>query len=122
LVQSAHAPDPPHAVWPLPLVQWPPEQQLPPAQLPLPKTPQASVHMPEVQVGVPPLQPIQAVPFDPQAVLLLPPTQVPVDMPAGMLQQPPLHGFAAEQEVVHWCVTVLHVEVGPQSFDPLQPQ
>jgi hypothetical protein len=121
LVQSAQAPDPPQAVCESPLTQWPPEQQLPPLQVPLARPPHASVHMPETQLGVPPLQPTQT-PELPHAPLLVPAMQVPLVMPLGIAQQPPLQGFAAEQAVVHRWETVLQVAAPLQSLVPLQPQ
>src|SRR5207253_2709830 len=79
------------------------------------------LHIPELQVGVAPEQPMHAPPDEPQALLAVPCTQVPLVMPLAIAQQPPLHGLAAEQLAVHWWVLVLQVPCG-QSGVLLQPQ
>ena len=94
VTQSKQLPDEPHAVFWLPPTHVPPEQQKPPAHVPSPGAPHATVQAPAAQVGVPFEHATQAAPVAPHAVLttpvwqrLLPP------------QQPPLHAewFAPPQ-------------------------
>jgi hypothetical protein len=93
VVQTAHVPDPPHAVGMVPATQAPAEQQKPPLHAPSGPVPQADVHAPPAQVGVPAPQTAQAAPLVPQAPLPTPTTQV---FPE---QHPPLHVCVASHVV-----------------------
>ena len=62
-------------------------------------------------------------PLLPQAPADVPGTHIPVVLPLGMLQQPPLHGFVAEHVVRHACVVVSHERPVAQSdAGSMQPQ
>jgi hypothetical protein len=103
-VQTAHAPEPPHAPAPVPATQVLPEQQKPPLHIPLPP-PHVDTHAPAVHVGVPAAHGGKhACPLRPQAPFCVPVTQLPE------LQQPPLQpvSFVPRHPPPHVCVTVLH--------------
>jgi hypothetical protein len=53
----------------------------------------------------------------PHADAVVPPAQV----PAAVLQQPPLHSCVELQLLVHWCVDTLHAVLAGQSAVTLQP-
>jgi hypothetical protein len=69
-VQSTQPPPPePQLDGELPAAQWPPWQQ-PPLQTPAPGPSHASVHAPDWQLGMSPLQATQPAPMFPQTMLL----------------------------------------------------
>jgi hypothetical protein len=63
---TAHLPEEPHAAAVFPLTHDPPEQHVPPLQVPLPAAPHVLVHMPPVHVGVPPMHVVHMAPAAPQ--------------------------------------------------------
>ena len=115
--QTAQVPDPPHAAACVPATHAPAEQQKPALQAPSPPAPQADVHAPAVQVGVPAAQGAHARPLTPQAPFWSPATHVP-----PMLQHPPLQAWVASHVLWHWWVAVLQDSSGAQSLALLQPQ
>ncbi len=109
-VQTAHVPEPPHAVAWLPVTQEPIEQHVPAPQVPLPAPPQAAVHALPTHDGVAPEHGPQACPLPPQAVFTLPAVHIPP------LQQPPLHpvSLVPRHAVPHACVIVLQACPAPR--------
>lgn len=61
-------------------------------------------------------QTAHAVPAEPHAAVLPPPTQLPADE-----QQPPRHGWLALHEVVHWPSERSHAKPAAQSLALVQP-
>ena len=115
-VQTAQAPEPPHAPSCVPLTHAPDEQQNPPAHAPSLPAPQAAVHAPDTQVGVPAAHGAHMVPVVPQAPFRVPATQVP-DMP----QHPELHACVASHALEQTCAALQASSAG-QSATPAQPQ